>query len=98
MIYEVVLGQRAKFDLGEAYRWYEQQRSGLGDELEEVIFEVFERLSHYPMAHQVRYEDYRVAYTDRFDYGIHYRVSQQKVNITAIVHTKQDPEKWNKRD
>ena len=43
MTYRLVIQPEAEADLDEAYRWYENQRSGLGNESIECVEAVFER-------------------------------------------------------
>jgi hypothetical protein len=47
--------RRVQGEIKKAYRWYEQQRSGLGDDFLGAIEEVFDRLRQTPEAHQVIY-------------------------------------------
>jgi hypothetical protein len=48
-------------EVDEAYRWYEQQRAGLGDDFLAALEAVFARLQQTPEAHQVIYKDVRRA-------------------------------------
>ncbi len=53
-------------EMDEAYRWYEQQQAGLGDDFLAAIEEVFARLRQTPQAHQVIYRGVRRALPRRF--------------------------------
>ncbi len=48
MTYRLVLQPEAEADLSEAYRWYEDQRPGLGGEFIESVEAVFERIRQTP--------------------------------------------------
>lgn len=81
----------------EAYRWYEDRRPGLGDDFMEAIEAVFDRLSSMPEVHQVIHKDVRRALSQRFPYGIYYRVLEDRVEVIAIQHSKRDPSRWQSR-
>ena len=48
-------------EVDDAYRWYEQRQTGLGDDFLLALDEVFDRLQKMPEAHQVIYRDVRRA-------------------------------------
>jgi len=58
-------------EVDEAYRWYEQQRAGLGDDFLAAIEEVFDRLQRMPEIHQVIYRDVRRALPRKFPYAVY---------------------------
>jgi plasmid stabilization system protein ParE len=84
-------------EVDEAYRWYEQQRAGLGDDFLAALDEVFARLQETPEAHQVIYQDVRRALPRRFPYGVYYRVHADRVEIIAVQHSRRNPSHWQSR-
>ena len=44
-----------------------------------------------PMLFQKKYRHTRVRYIKGFPYGIHYIVSEDIINVIAILHTSRDP-------
>jgi plasmid stabilization system protein ParE len=86
-----------KGEVDEAYRWYEQQRPGLGDDFLEALDEVFARLEHAAEAHQVIYRDVRQARPRRFPYGVYYRVHPDRVEIIAVQHSRRHHSHWQSR-
>jgi plasmid stabilization system protein ParE len=84
-------------EVDEAYRWYEQQRTGLGDDFLAAIEEVFDRLRVTPQAHQVIYRDVRRALPHRFPYGVYYRIHTDRVEVIAVQHSRRDPGGWQSR-
>src|SRR5690349_19956634 len=73
-------------EVAEAYRYYEQQQTGLGDDFMATVEDVFTRLSTTPEARQVIYRDVRRALPRRFPYAIYYRVRPDLVEILAVQH------------
>ena len=84
-------------EVDEAYRWYEQQRVGLGDAFLAALDEVFAQLQQTPEAHQVIYREVRRALPRRFPYGVYYRVHADRVEVIAVQHSRRDPSHWQSR-
>jgi plasmid stabilization system protein ParE len=84
-------------DVDDAYRWYEQQRAGLGDDFLAAIEEVFRRIQNTPEAHQTVYQDVRRGFPRRFPYGVYYRVHPDRVEVVAVYHSRRDPKGWQSR-
>ena len=66
MTYRLVVEPEAEADLEEAYRWYEDQRLGLGVELIDCVEAVFERLRATPKLHAIVYRTVRQTLVKRF--------------------------------
>jgi plasmid stabilization system protein ParE len=84
-------------EVDEAYRWYERQRSGLGEDFLAAIEEVFERIRQSPGIHQAVYRDVRRGLPKRFPYGVYYRVHADRVEVIAVYHSRRDPSGWQAR-
>ncbi|MBI1913567.1 MAG: type II toxin-antitoxin system RelE/ParE family toxin [Planctomycetes bacterium] len=84
-------------EVDEAYRWYDQQQAGLGDDFLAAIENVFARLRQTPQAHQVIYRGVRRALPRRFPYGVYYRVQADRVEVIAVQHSRRDPRHWQSR-
>jgi plasmid stabilization system protein ParE len=57
----LVVRPAAANDLKRAYRWYEQQRPGLGEDLLEEVRVVIDRMLLLPRAHPIVHRDTRRA-------------------------------------
>jgi plasmid stabilization system protein ParE len=84
-------------EVDEAYRWYEQQQAGLGDQFLAALEEVYQRISTTPLAHQVVYQGARRALLRRFPYAVYYRAHSDRVEVLAVHHTRRDPRSWQAR-
>ncbi len=84
-------------EVQQAYRWYEQRRTGLGDDFLAGVEEVFERLRQTPEVHQLIYRDVRRALPRRFPYNIYYRLHADRVEVIAVQHSRRDPSEWQSR-
>jgi plasmid stabilization system protein ParE len=87
----------AKRDLKQAYEWYEEQRSGLGEVFLERIEECLNAIARSPQAFQLVTNDARRAIVKQFPYVIIYRVEGKTVYVYSVFHTSQHPQKWMDR-
>lgn len=86
-----------KDEVDEAYRWYERQRAGLGDDFLRALEAVYAELQGAPKAHQMIYRDVRRALPRRFPYGVFYRVHPDRIEVIAVQHCRRDPARWQAR-
>jgi len=87
----------AAADIKAAYEWYEEQRSGLGDEfltaVERAAASVIEQPEAYPVVHR----DTRRILLERFPYGLYYRIRRKRVIVVACMHAARHPIRWKSR-
>jgi plasmid stabilization system protein ParE len=97
MILPLVFHPDVDEDIKEAFRWYEKQRRGLGDDFVKAVEEVLDRIRKTPKLHQLVYKDLRRGIPLRFPYGVYYRVHVDRVEIVAVYHARRDPRGWQSR-
>lgn len=93
----LVLRLAAAADVEEAYRWYERQRAGLGEEFLSAVQGALEVVASNPEAHPVVHRDTRRFLLRRFPYGLYYRVLDAEIVVVACFHAKRDPKTWRSR-
>ncbi len=92
-----ILRPAAAADVEEAWRWYEAQREGLGDEFLEVVQVALESIRAQPESAPVVQRDVRRQLLRRFPYGLFYRLIQGQVVVVACFHAKRSPRLWRSR-
>jgi len=97
MAFPLIINPEAEDDLGDAYRWYEQQRPGLGGEFFECVEEVFSRIRRTPEIHAVTYKTVRQALVRRFPYVVCYVFEAERVYVIAVFHAHRDSSGWQSR-
>ena len=98
MPYSYNLSHEAEDDMLEAYVWYEQQRSGLGEEFLESLDEARQSILQNPATYRIRYKKkVRAFLVDRFPYLILYVLQKNDVNVISVFNTSRDPKVWKKR-
>jgi plasmid stabilization system protein ParE len=93
----VFVRQAASDDLDEAFRWYEAQRPGLGEEFLAEIDALMAHIAEYPEAYHAVDEPYRRALATRFPYAVYYRVTSAWVQVLAVFHVRRDPRGLQRR-
>jgi plasmid stabilization system protein ParE len=87
----------AEQDIEEAADWYEQQRSGLGNDFLDEVMRTFSKISAQPALYPTLHRDTHRALTLRFPFGVFYRVQDSKVVVIAVLHGSRSPRRWKQR-
>ena len=87
----------ASADVEDAYRWYEAQQTGLGEEFlaaaDAVMQSVVANSQQFPVVHRRT----RRALFRRFPYGLYYRIVDDQIVVVACMHARRDPRRWQSR-
>ena len=91
MAFAIILQEEAIDDIQEAYNWYENQLTYLGEEFLEELYEVFDKLKQHPNHYSFIFNEFRSAGLKRFPYRIIYKIQGKKIFINSIRHKRQKP-------
>ena len=97
MAAELTIAPEAEQDIEEAYAWYENRRSGLGEESLTCVEACIETIRRTPEIFTVVHENYRRGLVRRFPYAVFYEYVQGSVTVYAVFHTSRNPQKWRER-
>jgi plasmid stabilization system protein ParE len=99
MTVKKIISAYAKTDLSDASKWYEKQQKGLGKRFLDEMKEAFDVICKNPEGFQIRYDNYRIYYTEVFPYAIHYQYisGNTAIYIKAVFHTARNPQIWRQR-
>jgi plasmid stabilization system protein ParE len=87
----------AREEVSDAYHYYENQKSGLGDEFLLALDEVFVLIVENPKLFQKDFDKVRKALLKKFPFSIYYEVFEKRVFVYSIFHQSRNPEDWQKR-
>ena len=87
----------ARADVADAFVWYEQQRPGLGSEFLAEVARVLDAIEQHPGQHAIVRGNTRRALVHRFPYGIFYVIDPDEIAVTAVLHGRRDPRRWQGR-
>ena len=83
--------QAVRQEVEDSCQWYDEQRSGLGNEFFRELEKVFRLISANPRAFPLAPMDRRRAHLRRFPYVVHYRIPVDRVRVLAVHHDKRHP-------
>lgn len=90
----VVFRRKVGRDLAGAYGWYEEQRTGLGEQFLAAVSSAFEAIGEFPEMFVQVHGEVRRAIVSRFPYAVFYRIEPSRVVILTVLHTARDPRLW----
>lgn len=97
MFYSLSLTQAAKLDVQEAWLWYEEKQSGLGDDFISSLDSTISIIIQNPFLFEVKFEGLRVAPTKRFPFRVIYYLEDTQIGVIAVFHTSRNPTVWKER-
>lgn len=91
--YKIVFSTKAEMEIVEAWYWYENQKTGLGDEFENKVVECVNRIAANPLYYSVKAIGYREAKIKRFPFVMIYRIGDKEnlVRNLPVFHTARNP-------
>jgi plasmid stabilization system protein ParE len=94
----LILTESAQKDLDDAFRWYEEQDSGLGKDFIRCVDAKIANLSRNPLYYQVvKNENVHRALVSRFPFSIYFVNEEELISIFAILHQRRSPDFWKSR-
>jgi plasmid stabilization system protein ParE len=94
MTLPVVFRRRFQQDLGAGFGWYEEQRSGLGEEFLAAVQSTLRSIEQFPEMFVSIHRDVRRAIVSRFPFAVFYRVESRQIVVLRVLHTARDPKLW----
>ncbi|WP_437548616.1 type II toxin-antitoxin system RelE/ParE family toxin [Sorangium sp. So ce367] len=93
----VVFVAEARSEALETFRWYEEQRSGLGAVFRRELDDVIRRIRSAPLAYPPLYRDVRRVLVERFPYAVFYRILPDAIVVVGVIHGRRHPREWKRR-
>ena len=90
-MYTLILKQKAVEMAADAFQWYEDQHTGLGEIFISTLDSTLKKIQSFPTAHTKVKKDYRQVRLKKFPYVIVYEILKTEVVVLAIFHTKRHP-------
>jgi toxin ParE1/3/4 len=94
---ELLIGPGAQEDLREAYRWYQSQREGLGEDFLLCVEAALSDIQDHPFRYPILYRDLRRCLIRRFPYGLYYLTEDRGVYLLAALDCRRNPALWKSR-
>jgi len=90
MSYSLSIRKKAQKDIENAYNWYEDQLSGLGERFLQELEDCYLRLERNPYAFANINNELRQIGVHKFPFVIVFEINAKKVIIYAVFHTNRD--------
>ena len=97
MAQRLIISDRARHEIGEAYQWYEEHLSGLGAEFLRSVDAQLSLIVESPNIHAEVRPRVRRALLSHFPYGVFYAAKGDITSILAVIHTARSPRGWPRR-
>ena len=94
MTLPVVFRRHFQQDLGAGFDWYEEQRSGLGEEFLSSVQSTLRSIEQFPEMFVSIHRDVRRAIVSRFPFAVFYVIESRRVVVLRVLHTARDPKLW----
>jgi mRNA-degrading endonuclease RelE of RelBE toxin-antitoxin system len=95
MSYKIEFLPRAKKELLDAWDWYDDRWTGLGDRFMQEVNKRIQQIEKTPERYGERRKGFRETKMQVFPYVIIYRIQKRKkiIAISSIFHTRRNPKK-----
>lgn len=97
MIFDLIISKEAQFDISDAFNWYLLKSVVVAEDFENEISATIDSIEENPFKIQIKYQQIRVAFVKKFPFGVHFNVKENTINIIAVFHTSQNPNRWQRR-
>ena len=87
MSYNITITDITETEISDAYNWYNQQKTNLGNSFKIDFINKMAIIKDNPFLFQVRYLNIRITFLDNFPYGIHFFIENNTITILSVYHT-----------
>jgi len=94
MSFKIILQPRARKELLDAWIWYEEKQTNLGDRFEIEVYKQLKEIEQHPKRYPERKQFFRETKIQTFPYLIIYRIDEEEklILISSIFHASRNPE------
>ncbi|MFT5778933.1 MAG: toxin ParE1/3/4 [Crocinitomicaceae bacterium] len=95
MGYNLTSSTQAELDVDRIIQYYKEIRIELARDFLSELKATRKYIQKHPNKIQVRYSSIRIAFLQRFPYGVHFKILDDTVVILSILGTSEDSQKWD---
>jgi len=92
-MYRLILKPRAIKMAKDAYDWYEEKQSGLGEAFFSELEGCYDKIETWPTAYTKIEKDFRHIVLKTFPYVIIFKIIKEDIVVYTVFHTSQSPRK-----
>ncbi len=94
---KVIFATEVWEEVEEARSYYENEVDGLGKAFILIVSQSIDEIKRHPKASRIIKTPFRRFLTQRFPFGIIYRIERKIIYIVAVAHLKRRPFYWKDR-
>lgn len=91
MTYSLEIKAEANLEIIEAFVYYEENQSGLGERFLKQLDKYFIKILQTPKHYAVKRKPYREAFIRKFPFVIIYEIAEAKIMIYSVFNTSRNP-------
>ena len=86
---------KALEEIDESYGYYEEQKTGLGDNFTKDVFKTIRYIQNFPLHFSIFNKNYRQVKTEKFSFLVVYEFEEitNTIIIISVFHTSRNPKK-----
>lgn len=88
MKYSIEFEEDSLNDFFDGIAYYEKISESLADQFYNDFWRSIDRIKENPLHYQNRYRGIRIAFTEKFPFGIHYFIENDLIKVVKFLHTK----------
>lgn len=92
-----VFHPEAEAEFFAAIEYYESAEAGLGRDFSLEVLKTIQNVVDFPLAWPVLTEDIHRCLTNRFPFGVLYRIESDRIQVLAVMHLRREPGYWQER-
>ncbi len=93
----ITIRRDAELDIDYAYKWYENNQIGLGEEFLIKLTESLKKIAEFSKMFPIVHRSLRRAFINKFPYGIFYMEQDESITVIAVMHVRKNPNNWQER-
>jgi len=93
VIYNLIIRDKAVFEIEDAFEFYESKTKGLGSRFLKIVHLYLYKIRKNPGYFPVKKDKIREAYIRKFPFIILYEIFNNTIVVYAVFHTSRDPQK-----
>ncbi len=99
MRYQIIYLPLVYEDIKETNDFYNSRLKGLGKEFVNTLKLEFRSIQKNPLLFEIKYNTTRIAFIDRFPFGIHFEIQENTscIVVKGVYHTARNSEIWYER-
>ena len=99
-MYRIIIDTDVLTDIQHAVDWYNEQKTGLGEEFFFAFEKETQLLKQSPYICAIKYDYIRCKLIRKYPFLIHYSISEQfqTIIIAGVFHTSRNPKIWKQKN